>query len=151
MSDPTGDPPPPRVIAVEDNPADVRLVTEGIDHAGTEVDLRVINSGQRAINRFTTIDADAPLEHPELILLDLNLPVRSGFAVLNSIRNQTTFQDVPVVVVSGSMDRTDITRVYERSGNAYVTKPADPDDYIETISAIVEFWIPPGGRLIPND
>lgn len=146
-----GDPSLPRVVAVEDNPADVRLVTEAIDHAGIELDLRVINNGRRAIDRLTSIDAGAPLKHPDLILLDLNLPSKSGFEVLESIRNQTTFPDVPVVVVSSSMDCDDIAQVYERSGNAYVTKPADPDDYIEMIGAIVDFWIPPGGQLPTND
>lgn len=146
-----GDPSLPRVVAVEDNPADVRLVTEAIDHAGIELDLGVINNGRRAIDRLTSIDAGAPLKHPDLILLDLNLPGKSGFEVLESIRNQTPFPDVPVVVVSSSMDCDDIAQVYERSGNAYVTKPADPDDYIEMIGAIVDFWIPPGGRLPTND
>jgi CheY-like chemotaxis protein len=146
-----GDSSLPRVVAVEDNPADVRLVTEAIDHAGIELDLRVINNGRRAIDRLTSIDAGAPLKHPDLILLDLNLPGKSGFEVLESIRNQTTFPDVPVVVVSSSMDCDDIAQVYERSGNAYVTKPADPDDYIEMIGAIVDFWIPPGGQLPTND
>lgn len=140
----------PRVVAVEDNPGDVRLVEEGVAAAATGVDLRVIKSGREAIERLTSLDAGDSGEHPDLILLDLNLPGRSGFDVLRPVRTETDFRDVPVVVVSSSQNQDDITRVYELSGNAYVTKPSDPDDYIEMIAAIVDFWIDSASRSAPH-
>lgn len=151
MRESTGGPSLPRAVVVEDNPADVRLVKEGVDAAGIELDLQVINSGRRAIDRFTAVDSDAPPERPGLILLDLNLPSESGFEVLKTIRSETGFQHVPVVVVSSSRNPDDVTRVYELSGNAYVTKPVDPDDYIEMITAIIHFWLAPVSRPRTND
>jgi CheY-like chemotaxis protein len=142
---------PPRVVAVEDNPGDVRLVEDGVAAAAAELDLQIIKSGRAAIERLTSLDAGDPREHPDLILLDLNLPGKSGFDVLRAVRTETDFRDVPVVVVSSSQNRDDITRVYELSGNAYVTKPADPDDYIEMIAAIVDFWIESASRSAPHD
>jgi CheY-like chemotaxis protein len=133
--------PVPRVFAIEDNPADARLVKEGIDEAGVELDLQIIHSGQRAIERLTRFDSTKPEAHPDLILLDLNLPGKSGFEVLSVIRNETTFPDVPVIAVSSSENPDDVRRVYELSGNAYVTKPVDPDEYIRMINAAVDFWI----------
>ncbi len=147
----TDDSPPPRVVAVEDNPADVRLVEEGVADAGVELDFAVVNSGRQAIDQFTAVDADTPLKHPDLILLDLNLPGNSGFDVLSTIRNETAFQDVPVVVISSSESQDDIDRVYDLSANAYVTKPVDPDDYIEMVIATVEFWIAPISNTASND
>ena len=131
----------PRVISVEDNPADVRLVEEGIKASGVELELEVIHSGGRAIEQFQTIDSDAVTAQPDLVLLDLNLPDRSGFDVLETIRTETDFQDVPVVVISSSNSNDDIRRVYELSANAYVTKPVDPDEYIQMLQATVNFWI----------
>lgn len=131
----------PLVFAIEDNPADVRLIEEGVDAAGIELDLEVIHSGQRAIEQLTTIDAEASDSYPDLVLLDLNLPGKSGFEVLAAIRTETAFQDVPVVVVSSSENSDDIRRVYESSANAYVMKPADPDEYIRMVDAAIEFWI----------
>jgi chemotaxis family two-component system response regulator Rcp1 len=131
----------PIVVTVEDNPADVRLIEEGVDAAGIELDLEVIHSGQRAIEQLTTIDAEASDSYPDLVLLDLNLPGKSGFEVLAAIRTETAFQDVPVVVVSSSENSDDIRRVYESSANAYVMKPADPDEYIRMVDAAIEFWI----------
>jgi len=103
--------------------------------------LEVINSGQQAAERLTAIGADGPEDHPDLILLDLNLPGKSGFDLLQTVRNETVFRDVPVVVVSSSKNADDINRAYELAANAYVTKPADPDDYIGMIDATVGFWI----------
>jgi len=129
------------VVAIEDNPADVRLVREGVNATDIKVELQVFNSGQKAVKQLTAIDASSPEDHPDLILLDLNLPGKSGFDLLETIRNETVFQDVPVVIVSSSENPEDVKRCYELSANAYVTKPADPDDYIGMIDNTVDFWI----------
>ncbi|MDB2265055.1 response regulator [Halorubrum ezzemoulense] len=139
----------PRVVVVEDNPGDVRLVEDGVA-AAAELDLQIIKSGRAAIERLTSLDGGDQREHPDLILLDLNLPGRSGFDVLRAVRTETDFRDVPVVVVSSSRNRDDIARVYELSGNAYVTKPSDPDDYIEMIAAVVDFWVESANRSTPH-
>lgn len=131
----------PRVFAIEDNPADARLVKEGADDAEVDLDLQIIHNGRQAIDRLTAIEPTEPGTHPDLILLDLNLPGKSGFEVLSAVRNETAFPDVPVIAVSSSENPEDVKRVYELSANAYVTKPADPDEYIRMIHAAVDFWI----------
>jgi CheY-like chemotaxis protein len=129
----------PCVLAVEDNPADVRLIEEGIDEVSVDLELEVINNGQRAVERLARSETN---RSPDLIFLDLNLPGKSGFEVLATIRAETKFLDVPVVVVSSSEKAADIDRVYDSEANAYVVKPVDPDEYIETIESAIEFWIP---------
>ncbi|MEF8784591.1 MAG: response regulator [Haloarculaceae archaeon] len=141
MYDRSADVSTPRVFVIEDNPADIRLMKEGVDTAGIDLDLEVINNGQQAIDQLTAIGADTTEDHPDLILLDLNLPNRSGFEVLAAIRNETAFRTAPVVIISSSENREDVTQAYESSANAYVTKPADPDEYIQMVDATVEFWI----------
>lgn len=130
----------PRVVAVEDNPADSRLVEEGVDAVEAELDLKIHDNGSKAVERLVAIEPETPAAHPDLVFLDLNLPGKSGFEVLSDIRNETAFQNVPVVVVSSSENSDDITRAYEMSANAYVVKPVDPDEYIEMVGAIVDFW-----------
>jgi len=138
-SDPTSGVARPQVYTIEDNPADVRLVEEGIDAAGTEIDLQVINNGRRAIDQLTGVETDE--RHPDLVLLDLNLPDKSGFEVLTAIRAETAFREVPVVVVSSSDNSADIKQAYDAAANAYVMKPADPDKYIQMVDSVVDFWI----------
>ena len=141
MYSPASDVSTPNVFVIEDNPADVRLVREGTDATDIEVEVTVINSGRQAAERLTTIEADRPEDYPDLLLLDLNLPGKSGFELLKTVRTETVFPQVPVVVVSSSENQEDINRAYEQSANAYVVKPADPDDYIGMIDATVDFWI----------
>ena len=141
MHKPAADAAVPRLFVVEDNPADVRLVREGVDAADVALQLEVINSGQQAAERLTAMEADSPGDHPDLIVLDLNLPGESGFDLLRTVRIETAFQDVPVVIVSSSENMDDVNRAYELAANAYVTKPADPDDYIRMIGATVDFWL----------
>jgi len=129
----------PRVVAVEDNPADVRLIEEGVAAAGVELALTVYNSGRTAADQFRAIDAETPADHADLILLDLNLPGASGLELLTLVRTETPFPGVPVVIISSSESRDD--RAYEHAANAYVTKPTDPDNYIDMIDATIEFWI----------
>ncbi len=138
-SDPISQAARPQVYTIEDNPADVRLVEEGIDAAGTEIDLQVINNGRRAIDQLTGVEPDE--RHPDLVLLDLNLPDKSGFEVLTVIRTETAFREVPVVVVSSSDNSADIKQAYAAAANAYVMKPADPDKYIQMVDSVVDFWI----------
>lgn len=141
----------PRVVAVEDNPADVRLVREGVDAANTDIELDVLSSGQQAADQLMAIEADKSEDHPDLILLDLNLPGKSGFDLLEVVRNESVFQDVPVVIISSSENPEDINRSYKLSANAYVTKPPDPDDYIGMIDATIDFWIATTSPLPTND
>lgn len=140
MSDTTVQTPAAVLVAIEDNPADVHLVKEGVDAATEGVDLAVINSGQRAIAQLTATDGE-PRE-PDLILLDLNLPGKSGFEVLEAVRADSDRRSLPVVVVSSSRNGDDIRRAYELGANAYVVKPDDPDEYIRLIETIVNFWLP---------
>lgn len=142
MSEQPTDASVPTVFVIEDNPADVRLVEQGIKEAGVELDPQIINSGQRAVERLTEIDSASAQAQPDLVLLDLNLPGKSGHEVLAVVRNETAFPDVPVVVVSSSENSADISRVYDAAANAYVTKPVDPDEYIQMVGAVIDFWIP---------
>lgn len=140
----------PLVFVIEDNPADVRLVEEGAEAAGADLDLRIIKNGQEAIEQLVGIEPGARDQYPDLILLDLNLPGKSGFDVLEMIRSETTFQDVPVVVVSSSENSDDVRSVYASDANAYVMKPADPDEYIQMVTTAIDFWIATVTRF-PND
>ena len=151
MSEQTAHTAVPRVIAVEDNPADVRLMEEGVAAAGVELALTVYNSGRTAADQFRAIDAETPADHPDLILLDLNLPGTSGLELLTLVRTETPFPDVPVVIISSSESREDINRAYEHAANAYVTKPTDPDNYIDMIDATIDFWITTAARSPANE
>ena len=145
MSDST-----PVVVSVEDNPADVRLIKEGVATVGADVELRVYNNGKRAVEELTGSNG-VPVESVNLVLLDLNVPGKSGLEILHLLREDPQFDTVPILTVSSSENPEDIRRVYDASANAYLTKPPDPDEFIQAIAAAVRFWIPAVATSPTND
>jgi Response regulators consisting of a CheY-like receiver domain and a winged-helix DNA-binding domain len=131
----------PLVVSVEDNPADVHLIEEGVDNVDGDVELRVFNNGQRAVEELTG-DGDVPVESIQLVLLDLNIPGKSGLEILRLLREDQRYDAVPIVLVSSSENPEDVRRSYDASANAYLTKPTDPDEFIQAIAAAMRFWIP---------
>lgn len=129
------------IVSIDDNPGDARLIEEGVTAVGTELELRSYDNGRQAIDGLTGDDS-LSAESIDLVLLDLNLPGTSGFEILKQLRGKSTFDAVPIVVLSSSRNPDDRRRVYEYSANAYVTKPTDPDEFIQTIGSAVRFWVP---------
>jgi chemotaxis family two-component system response regulator Rcp1 len=145
MSEPT-----PLVVSVEDSPADVRLIEEGVAAVDQDIDFRVYNNGRNAIEQLTG-DGGVPAESVQLVLLDLNIPGKSGLEILRYLRKDPELDAVPVLTVSSSENPDDIRRIYEASANAYLAKPTDPDEFIQMITAAVRFWMPPTSKSTTND
>ncbi len=129
------------ILLVEDNPADVRL-TRGALHTGpVSARLHVARDGVEAL-AFLHHEGDhrnAP--RPDLILLDLNLPNKSGAEVLKEIKADEELRRIPVVVLTTSGAEEDVRASYDRSANCYITKPVTLDEYAAVIRAIEAFWL----------
>jgi two-component system response regulator len=126
-----------RALLVEDNPGDVRLMREAIAITGIELTLDVAKDGVEAIDRLKGGARDAP---PDIILLDLNLPLKSGRQVLAEIKQSERLRRIPVIVFSNSMSSDDVDDTYALHANSYIAKPAGLDDYIATVRSISEYW-----------
>ena len=129
------------ILLVEDNPGDVRLTQEAFDEAQIDGELHVATDGEDALDFLYCRGAHADTPAPDLVLLDLNLPKRSGIEVLEEIRNDPDLQRTPVIVLTGSKAPEDVTRCYELHSNAYLTKPVDPDEFVELVEAFETFWL----------
>lgn len=141
------------LLLVEDNPADVRLMREALRESGVGDNLRIAADGVEAMAylRHEGRHADAPLPH--LILLDLNLPRKSGYEVLAEIKNDPSLKLIPVVVLTTSALPEDIRRSYELHANCYITKPVDLDRFIGAVKTLGDLWLNVArlpGRFIDN-
>jgi len=137
------------ILLVEDNPDDVDLTREAFREVGATSRLHVVENGIDAIAFLRRQGAYAGAPTPDLVLLDLNLPKRSGHEVLAEIKRDPALRGIPVVVLTSSAAETDVNRSYELAANGYVTKPVDLDDYFRVVRLIDHFWrktLPPGGR-----
>jgi CheY-like chemotaxis protein len=120
----------PQVLLVEDNAGDVGLVQEALLQHGVACDLVVAVDGERAIDFVYDVDAGIEL-CPDLIILDLNLPRRSGVEVLASLRSRNLCDHVPIVVLTSSDNRRDREQVALYKPSAYIRKPSRLDEFME--------------------
>ncbi len=123
------------VLLVEDNPGDVNLTRIALADREIQVNLSVVADGVEAM---TFLHHHAV--HPDLILLDWNLPRKDGSEVLAEIRADERLQRIPVIVLTTSQDRDDILRAYDLHANCYITKPVDFDRFVEIVQSIEDFW-----------
>jgi len=139
------------VLLVEDSPADIRLTREALAGGRLLHELRVLPDGAQAL-AFLRREApfvDAP--RPDMVLLDLNLPGRSGLEVLAEIKADPGLARIPVIILSGSDAQMDISMAYDSFANGYITKPVDLDQFIQALKTVEEFWftfvkLPPGNE-----
>ena len=138
----------PRILIVEDNPGDVRLIQEAFQETGRAHEAVVARDGVEAVNYLFRRGEFGGAPRPDLILLDLNLPKKGGREVLEDIKTDGDLMHIPVVVFSSSSAPADVTGAYKLHANCYVTKPADLDELFKVISWIEKFWI--GTATLPR-
>ena len=139
------------ILLVEDNPGDVRLTQEALRDAKVRNTLHVVSNGVEALAFLRQIGQYAGALHPDLILLDLNLPQMSGNEVLEHIKQDEELRRIPVVVLTTSQAEQDIVKSYNLHANAYVVKPVDLEQFIIVVKSIESFWLeivrlPPDGE-----
>ena len=132
---------PARVLLVEDNEADVRLTREALRESGDEVRLSAVADGDKAIAFLRREEGFADAPRPDLVLLDLNLPRKSGLEVLDEMRADAALAPIPVIMLTSSGAQSDVEAAYARGANAFVVKPLELDAFMDLIGAIRGFWL----------
>jgi len=130
-----------RILIIEDNPGDVRLLKDALKELKAPVDIRVATDGAEGLRiTFNTNPETGPWA-PDLIFLDLNLPKVSGHEVLARLKADPDKRSIPVIVLSSSRAETDINRAYDAHANAYIRKPTSLDDLMNAVRGLKSFWI----------
>jgi two-component system, chemotaxis family, response regulator Rcp1 len=132
---------PIEILLVEDNPGDVRLTQEVLKDGKIHNHLNVVDDGEKAIAFLNRTGVYAHAPHPNLILLDLNLPRRNGLEVLKIIKTDEALRHIPVVVFTTSQAEEDIVSAYSLYANCYITKPIDLEQFIQSVKSIEDFWL----------
>ncbi|HEU0240394.1 MAG TPA: response regulator [Micromonosporaceae bacterium] len=129
------------VLLVEDDPGDVLMTQEAFEHHKIANRLHVVDDGVKAVE-FLRHEGDyGGVPRPGLILLDLNLPRRSGREVLAEIKADPDLCDIPVVILTTSSAEEDVVRSYKLHANAYVTKPVNFTRFVEVVRQIDRFFV----------
>jgi DNA-binding response OmpR family regulator len=119
------------ILVVEDNEADVFLITEAIREANLPVVLDVARNGEQATMFFDRADSGSDEPCPALMILDINLPRKPGFEVLRHMRRSRRCGSVPVIVVSTSDSEQDRARMNELGADGYFRKPSEYHEFMK--------------------
>jgi CheY-like chemotaxis protein len=133
---------PQQMLLVEDNQNDVELMLAVLEESALVNKVVVARDGAEALDylfrreQFATRSEDMPC----VVLLDIKMPKVSGLEVLKQIRTDARLRRLPVVMLTSSRAERDIIESYELGANAYVVKPVDFEEYVETVKDIGAFW-----------
>ena len=128
------------ILLVDDNPHDAELTLAALSPKADE-EVKVVASGQEALDYLRRAERAPAPELPDLILLDLNMPQMDGLAVLDAIRADEGTRDIPVVMLTTSGEERDIRESYARGASGYVVKPMELPQFFETMAGIRHFWM----------
>jgi CheY-like chemotaxis protein len=132
------------VLLVEDNPRDVRLTQRAFTQVSLLHDLRIVRDGDEALaylHREGVYKDPHTSPRPDVILLDLNLPRMNGHELLQCLKQDPRFQQIPIVVLTTSGRPDDVRLAYEAGANAYLLKPVEFARFTEVVGHLGKFWL----------
>ena len=132
------------ILLVEDDPNDVLLIRRAFGKSDVANPIQVVGDGEEAIAYLSGRGPCADRERyplPVLLLLDLKLPRKSGFEVLEWLRQQRGLKRLPVAVLTSSAETPDINRAYDLGANSYLVKPVRFEGLLRMVQTLNLYWL----------
>jgi len=123
------------VLLVEDNDGDVLLIRQALKTPSIRLELHVASTGESALE---FVRGNNP--RPHVIILDLNLPEKTGGEVLQELKSDGELRKIPVVVLTSSGALSDVQSAYGWQAAGYIRKPEDVDEYFAAVAALERYW-----------
>jgi CheY-like chemotaxis protein len=131
---------PVHILLIEDNQGDIMLTMDAFEESKIKTNISVARNGAEALDFLFQRESFKDVKRPDLILLDINIPIYNGHDVLKQIKEDPALKKIPVIMLTTSSNKKDINLAYENYVNSYVIKPIDMNDFIAAILKIEEFW-----------
>jgi len=131
---------PINVLLAEDNPGDVFIISNILKESQVFYNLHHVVNGKEAMEFLHQEEEYVNSFRPDLILLDLNLPLKHGFDVLEEIKSTPELRMIPVIILTSSNAEQDIVKSYNLAASCYVNKPVDFDQFVNTLKSLEDFW-----------
>lgn len=131
------------VMLVEDSRADQITVERALEDGRVNCDLLIANNGRDALKMLrgqAPFNDLARYPFPDLILLDINMPVMDGRETLKAIRDDGQLHTIPVIMLTTSNNDQDVEESYNMGANAFVSKPVSQDDFVKAVVQMEQFW-----------
>lgn len=129
------------ILLVEDNEGDIFLILEAFEDLKIKAEITVVKNGQQALDYVFKRGEYRNSKKPDLVLLDINIPIFNGHEVLKQIKDDPSLKKNPVIMLTTSSNQKDIDKAYESHCNSYVKKPLNVDEFLGAILKIDQFWL----------
>lgn len=131
------------ILVVEDDPYHYELIERSVrslEKANVRYDLFWAKDGEEALDFLFRRKNYAQAPRPNLVLLDLRLPKKSGLEVLEEVKKDEKLRKIPVVVLTVSTDEEDMVRAYDSGAAGFLQKPASPEEFDRLLTTVWEYW-----------
>ena len=129
------------ILLVEDNEGDIVLTLEAFEESRILNKFSVVRNGKEAIDFLFRRPPFQDAKEPDIVLLDINLPLKSGIEVLQEVKSDDRVKHIPVIMLTTSSSEKDISLSYKHHANCYITKPVEVSKFLEAVNAIEHFWL----------
>lgn len=132
-----------RILLVEDSEPDIELTLAALAEYNLANEVVVARDGEEALDYLCGRGkyAEGPRSTPVVVLLDLKMPKVDGIEVLRHMKSDPELRRIPVVVLSSSREERDLVRSYDLGVNAYVVKPVDFQQFVDSVKQLGCFWV----------
>ncbi len=141
MSNPSTIGRPMEILLVEDGLVDARLTIGALQHGGFRHRLTLVRDGEEALEFIFQHGKFAQAPRPDLILLDLMLPRKSGLEVLNEVKSHEGLKDIPVVVMTASDAEEDKLQCDSLKVDGYIIKPVNMEKFLDLVRMLKKYWL----------
>lgn len=132
---------PIEILLVEDNEPDVLLTQEAFADARMANRMHVARDGVEAMQFLRRQGDYLNVPRPDVILLDINMPRKSGLEVLSELKADPELRSIPVVVLTTSQADEDILRSYQSHASSYIVKPVGFENFYQAVRAFENYWL----------
>jgi CheY-like chemotaxis protein len=135
---------PAHILLVEDNRMDIELTLDAFRERRLGNSIHIANGGQAGLDYLLGVGEYADRRKhpfPDLVLLDLKMPVIDGHEVLRRIKGSETLKRIPVIVLSSSKEEGDLALTYDNGANSYIVKPVSFEGFLEVVKRIDDYWL----------
>ena len=129
------------ILLVEDNEGDILLTLEAFEESKVKTKISVVKNGQEALDFLFQSGKFTNAIKPDLILLDINIPIFSGHEVLARIKSDSNLKKIPVIMLTTSSSQKDLDKAYGNHCNGYIIKPIDFSEFLIAVLKIEAFWL----------
>jgi CheY-like chemotaxis protein len=132
---------PMEILLVEDNEDDILLEEEALADAKLVNLMHVVRDGEEALAFLRRQDKYRNAQLPGLILLDINMPKKNGFEVLQELKKDPALMHIPVVMLTTSDSEADIVKSYAKGACSFITKPMNFEKFRDVVNQFAIYWV----------